>query len=263
MQEANDNLEQRVRQRTAELAGMVEQLHREMDERVRTEQALRREQQTLQHLLESSDHERQLIAYEIHDGLAQGLAAAVMHLESAESLRGQDAETAARFQDTGLEMLRQSLNEARRLISDVRPPILDEQGIEAAIAHLVHEERSPDAPRIEFSCDVDFNRLDPILENAIYRITQESLMNACKHSKAERVRVELLQRNKKLVRVEIRDWGTGFDPANVRAGCFGLEGMRQRARLLGGVAQIESELGRGTTVIAELPLLLPRISLPD
>jgi signal transduction histidine kinase len=92
------------------------------------------------------------------------------------------------------------------------------------------------------------------LENAAYRIVQESLANACRHSKSNRVRVSLLQRGDR-VRIEIRDWGAGFDPQTVQANRFGLEGIRQRARLLGGKCSIRSAPGKGTRITVELPVV--------
>ena len=94
----------------------------------------------------------------------------------------------------------------------------------------------------------------PTLENTIYRIAQEGLANACQHSKSEKVRVSFLQ-NGDQVRVEVRDWGIGFDTKTVREKHFGLEGVRQRARLMGGKCSIKSKPGKGTTVVVELPVV--------
>ena len=93
------------------------------------------------------------------------------------------------------------------------------------------------------------------MENAIYRIAQEGLTNACQHSKSEKVRVSLLQREDR-VRIEIRDWGVGFDTKKVRGDHFGLEGIRQRARLLGGKCSIRSKPGKGTRITVDLPVVL-------
>jgi signal transduction histidine kinase len=87
------------------------------------------------------------------------------------------------------------------------------------------------------------------------QIAQEGLTNACQHSKSEKVRVSLLQHGDE-VRIEIRDWGTGFDPKAVPKNRFGLEGIRQRARLLGGKCSIRSRTGKGTWITVELPVVL-------
>ena len=87
-----------------------------------------------------------------------------------------------------MTMLQQGHYEARRLIAGVRPPILDESGIVAAVGHLVNEQVRHKGPKIDYHSRVEFDRLDPTLENAIYRISQEALANACEHSKSERYR---------------------------------------------------------------------------
>jgi PAS domain S-box-containing protein len=220
----------------------------------KAQQALQKEHRTLKHLLQSSDHERQVIAYEIHDGLAQQLAGAIMQFQTYKHLKETKPMEAEKAYDAGVTMLQQGHFEARRLIHGVRPPILDELGVVEAIAHLVHEESRRKAPKIEFHSKVDFDRLAPILENAIYRIIQEGLANACKHSKSENVQVSLTQR-KENVRIEIQDKGVGFVPENVSEDCFGLEGMRERARLLGGKSSIRSLPGKGTHITVELPLV--------
>jgi len=218
---------------------------------------VRREQETLQHLLRSSDHERRLIAYEIHDGLAQELAAAIMQFEAHAYLREQDDPSeAAKAYAAGLTLIRQSHAEARRLISGVRPPILDEAGVVAAIEHLVNDGRGAAAGvEIEYQHDVTFDRLASVLENAIYRIVQEGLTNALRYSQSEEVRVELVQTGEEL-RVVIQDWGVGFGSEKEGDESFGLKGIRERARMLGGTAIIETTPGSGTRIVVKLPVML-------
>ena len=230
-------------------------LLRDTTERRQTQEALKKEHRTLKHLLRSSDHERQLIAYEIHDGLAQQLAGALMQIETYWHQKDARPQDAAKAYDAAVTMLRQAHFETRRLISGVRPPILDESGVVAAVAHLVNEQRLQYERKIEFRGEVSFRRLVPILENAVYRIVQEALANACRHSKSDRVRVEMVQCDD-VLRVKVQDWGVGFDPAAVREDHFGLEGIRERARLLGGSTIIESSPTQGTSVTVELPLVL-------
>jgi signal transduction histidine kinase len=146
--------------------------------------------------------------------------------------------------------------ETRRLIGGLRPPVLDESGVVAAIENLVYEAREPGGPKIEFASDVQFDRLEPTLENAVFRIVQECLTNACRYSKSERIVVCLGQKNGHLC-IEVRDWGAGFDPRAVRGPHYGLRGIRERARLLGGRAVIRSAPGKGTRVLVELPLVGP------
>jgi PAS domain S-box-containing protein len=227
-------------------------LFRDITERRQARAAAERERQTLKHLLQSSDRERQLIAYEIHDGLAQQLAGAIMQLQTYDHLKNTNSKDAAKAFDAGMTMLRQGHFEARRMISGVRPPILDEEGIVAAVAHLVNEQRQV-GPPITFQSEVAFGRLVPILENAIYRIVQEALANAGKHSRSPRIRLELVQVGDAL-RIKVQDWGVGFDPESVGEDRFGLSGIRERTRLLGGSVRIETAPGQGTCLTVELPL---------
>ena len=101
---------------------------------------------------------------------------------------------------------------------------------------------------------MQFGKLWPILENAIYRIAQEALTNACKHSKSKKVTVTMTQEGQD-VQLEVRDWGIGFDTESVKEGHFGLEGIRQRARLLGGRLTIESSPESGTLIRVIVPIL--------
>ena len=128
---------------------------RDVTDRKRAEESLHREYRNLKHLLQSSDHERQLIAYEIHDGLAQQLAGALMQFQTFGHMKDKNPKEAAKAYDAGLTMLQQGHFEARRLIAGVRPPILDESGIVEAVAHLVHELGREKGPRIEYRSRVD------------------------------------------------------------------------------------------------------------
>jgi len=194
-----------------------------------------------------------LTAYEIHDGLAQEMTGALMHLEAFQHQMPQTAEH-AEF-DRGLGLLRQAVHETRRLISGLRPPVLDELGIVAAIDYLVNEVRG-DLPQIEFIHRTTFDRLAPPLESAIFRIVQEALTNIRRHSGSGKARIELFEHGAWL-RLRVRDWGRGFVPQAVNGGHFGLQGIRQRARLLDTSAVIDSAPGKGTSIVVDFPLLLP------
>jgi PAS domain S-box-containing protein len=229
----------------------------DISSRKQAEEALRREHLCLQRMLQASDHERQLIAYDIHDGLAQQLAGALMQFQVYEQLKDTKPDEAKTAFQGGVTLLRQGHAETRRLIGGVRPPILDESGVVAAVAHLVHDPAFDGGPKVELHSRVAFNRLAPVVENVIYRIVQEGLANARVHSKSDKIFVTLAQRDDRL-RIVIRDWGIGFDPQTVQENRFGLEGIRQRVRLLGGKCSIRSKPGQGTSVVAELPVAVLR-----
>ncbi len=233
--------------------GFVE-LIEDIAARKQAQDALERERQSLWKMLQASDHERRIISYEIHDGLAQYLAAAGMQFQAYESLKENLPNEAKKAYETAVKLVRQAHAESRRLISDVRPPVIDETGLETAISHLVHEQRKRGGPKIKFDSDVQFGKLLPILENALYRITQEALTNVCKHSKSKKVMVTMTQEGQD-VRLEVRDWGIGFDPDSVKDGHFGVEGIRQRVRLLGGRLTIESKPDFGTLIQVVVPIV--------
>ena len=227
---------------------------RDITQRKEVEEALRREHQALKRTLNAHDRERQVIAYEIHDGLTQHVAAASMLLQSIDPKQQQDApEEVAEVIKTVKNLLGESLAEARRLINGARPPILDELGIAAAVEHLAHEVTGNSGMEISIKNKIGFERFDGELENAVYRIVQESVTNARRHSKSDSIRIELAQPDGH-IRVMVRDWGVGFDPSTTDVKCFGLAGIRERTRLLGGEVHIDSSPGEGTRVVVELPV---------
>jgi signal transduction histidine kinase len=159
--------------------------------------------------------------------------------------------TAPQNFDDGLRLLQAAVLESRRLIGGLRPPALDELGLIAAIESLVADARC-DIPRVEFHHSLSGERLPPQFETIVFRIVQEALTNARKHASARTLAVTL-DRTAAQVLLRVADDGLGFDPAAIADDRFGLEGMRQRSRLLGGDVRIDSAPGRGTTVEATLP----------
>ncbi|MHB8897869.1 MAG: sensor histidine kinase [Thermoguttaceae bacterium] len=226
---------------------------RDITERKKSEEALRKEHRVLNQLLKAQDRERQMIAYEIHDGLIQHLVAATMQFQSLARIKGIPQEALDACNDIS-QLLEHALAEARHLINGVRPPILDEFGVVPAIEQLVSENAAHTNMEISFQSRIEFDRLEPVLENTIYRIAQESLSNARRHSKSDRVQINLVQ-NDEQVQIIVQDWGIGFDPQSIDEKCFGLTGIRERARLLGGEVQLETNLGEGTRIAVELPIV--------
>jgi signal transduction histidine kinase len=211
-----------------------------IEERKQTEETLRQENQHLKNLLALQDRDRQLICCELHDGLVQQLVGAIMQLETG-------------HHDVGLDMLRKCMKEARCLIEGLRPPILDEGGVVVAIENLVSQEDDNGKPTVEFSHKIVLGRLPPSLEYTIFRIVQEGLTNARRHSQSMKVRIQLVQQEDG-IRIEVEDWGVGFNSDKIADGHFGLEGIKERARLFGGAAMIRSSPGRGTRIVVQLPL---------
>jgi signal transduction histidine kinase len=102
---------------------------------------------------------------------------------------------------------------------------------------------------------VKFDRLEPLLENAVYRIAQEALTNVHRHSQSAAATIELTQKDD-VILLQIQDQGAGFDPERVEERCYGLAGIRERARVLGGCTVIESAPGKGTRISVELPVVV-------
>ncbi|PQO41521.1 ATP-binding protein [Blastopirellula marina] len=191
----------------------------------------------LRALVSQLETEQRLTACEIHDGFVQLAAGALMHLEASDVANDETRE-AKRW-------LREAINEARRLIGGLRPPGLEEAGVPAAIDEFLASAHAFGDIPVSLHLDAAFPRLAPTEEMTLFRILQEAINNASKHSKSERIRVRLRHVDG-LVDAEVRDWGVGFEPERLRRSGFGLVSMRERAKLLGGQMQITSAPGEGT-----------------
>ena len=229
----------------------------DVTEERRANEAVRKEQDLLRQLIELHERDRKVLAFELHDGFAQQLTGAMMSLEVASRLATSTPDKAIAPLGDAMRLLRESIAESRRLVSGLRPPVLDEFGIVAAVEHLVGLNHSEQQLRIDFVSRGRARRLATPLENAIFRIVQEALTNIRRHSQSRKAVVEL-RLDEAHVSVEVRDWGVGFELKGVREACFGLRGIRERARLLGGCVEIQSSPGDGTTVRVSLPMIEPR-----
>jgi len=206
----------------------------------------------VEQVLRWNDRERQLIAYEIHDGFVQQMLTALMQLDAYRWGLQEGRPNVAEKLDAVAEALRHGTTEARRLIERVRPPDLAIAGLVGALRTLTQRVSQSGEISVELSIDRSFPSLTPESETAVYRIVQECLTNVGRHSKSDRARVELRD-GKQELRIVVQDWGTGFVPDSAAAGHYGLLGMRDRARLLGGRTEIESSPGTGTRVTLYLP----------
>ncbi|MES1213586.1 MAG: PAS domain-containing protein [Singulisphaera sp.] len=224
------------------------------------EDTLRLERKLLKRLLDLQERERHLLACEIHDGFIQDLVGAKMMVESLRPNLGADHACLIKRLETIEGALRKAIGEGRRMVSNLRPMVIDDKGILAAIDYLINERQSEPGPHMTFSHDVHFSRLPPLLEGAMFRIVQESLNNARRHSQASQVHVELSQVGERVVLTVVDD-GVGFNRANVPEGRFGLRGLIERARLFGGRAEVQSEPGCGTRVWVDLPINKSAITL--
>ncbi|MGC2190740.1 MAG: histidine kinase [Candidatus Dormiibacterota bacterium] len=202
-------------------------------------------------------NERNRIAREIHDTLAQGLAGIVVQLQAAEAWLDREPGRARQAVDQATDLARSSLQEARRSVWDLRPKELQRSDLVAAIREELDrgQEHSAVIGKLEVRGSVP--SLSPPAEVAAFRIAKESFANALHHGHPTTIEVTVASEGANLV-LEVRDDGTGFDlSAPSRQGAFGITSMRERAAACGGTLELISWPGRGTTVVLRLPALEP------
>lgn len=251
---AHEELEQRVAERTAELAETNASLKAEIGERRRVEQE---RQLILQQLVTAQEEERRRISRDLHDQLGQQLTALRFNLEVLKGQCAEDAEMYEQIKRT--ETIAQELDVGVNFLAwDIRPAALDDLGLAAALANFLKEWSKHTSIAVEFhKTGLTKERLSPEIETTIYRIAQEALNNVSKYAQVSHVDV-ILERQDGHAALMIGDDGQGFDPEKVsvtgdRRG-LGLINMRERAALVGGTLEIESAPGAGTTIYARLPV---------
>jgi two-component system, chemotaxis family, CheB/CheR fusion protein len=252
LRSAHDDMEERVRERTAELRELTGKLRAEVNERTAAERQVR---ELLRRLVTIQENERRRIARELHDQLGQQMTALRLKLESVgASGRGRAL----------LERVRQAQALAAEIDSNVdflawemRPASLDELGVEAALQNFVREWAKQFGVEAAFhSSGFEDERLQPEVEANLYRILQEALQNVHKHAGADRVDVLLERRDGEAVLI-VEDNGKGYDAEREVARDsnkgMGVVNMRERATLVGGALEMESTPGRGTTIFVRVP----------
>jgi signal transduction histidine kinase len=200
--------------------------------------------------------ERQRMAGEIHDVLAQGLTGIVTQLEAADA-----AGFRHRHLDQAKRLARDSLAEARRSVQALRPQPLDTAALPEALAEVVETWRELNDVPVELITTGTAVPLLPEIETTLLRTAQEALANVAKHAGATRVALTLSYMED-LVSLDVRDDGTGFDPAapvpDRHGGGFGLAAMRERVLRVAGTLEVESEPGGGTAISACAPAIATR-----
>jgi signal transduction histidine kinase len=200
--------------------------------------------------------ERNRLAREIHDTLAQGFTGLIMHLEAAEeAMARRRFEVVSGHVRSAGEIARDGLREARRSVRALRFLALKEKSLAEALEDQVKKQTAGTNVRANFTLQGVPQELPTEWEANILRIGQEVLTNVFRHAKASKVDV-LLAFEDKQVRLNIRDDGRGFNPAEKSEG-FGLQGMSERVETMGGQFSIQSANGAGTAVCVVLPLTTP------
>jgi len=202
-------------------------------------------------IVDAQEIERRRLARELHDETGQALSSILLGLRSLEDRVG-NAEARQGVSDVR-ELVVSTLHDVRRLAVELRPKVLDDFGLVAALERLTETFGAQTGIGVRFQSSLPEGRLPADVETALYRIVQESLTNIVKHSRARNISIVLVRKPGAVAAV-IEDDGEGFDPASVRDGGYGLVGMRERVGLLDGRLQIESSEGGGTTLVAEVPL---------
>jgi len=231
-------------------------------ENARMLDSLRNEQlrvgQLLTQAVNAQEEERKRISVDLHDSVAQWLAAASYRAQTANALLSGDDNNEAQDELAAMEStIDKSLKELRRVVTGLRPPALDELGLRHALRQSL-EELKNDSIDCRFSESGTPIRLPSNMEIAIYRLVQESLTNVRKHADATKVNLRLQFQPDKLL-VEIRDNGKGFDlprtlDSAISVGHVGLLGMKQRVDTVGGDIKIKTREGAGTIITLKFPI---------
>jgi signal transduction histidine kinase len=155
--------------------------------------------------------------------------------------------------DMAMEFLNHADEELRRIVQGLRPIHLAAGDLPKAIECLVEEIRTATGLDVELCCDIQPDQIPEHLELAAFRIVQEALANACRHSKSNGALVGLTRDEESLC-IQVQDWGVGFDSDSISEGHYGVNGIRQRVKMLHGIVTIRSDLGEGTLMTVELPI---------
>jgi two-component system NarL family sensor kinase len=199
--------------------------------------------------------ERNRLAREIHDTLAQGLAGIALQLETADALleNNSDPQRARLAVNQALSLARENLEEARRSVLDLRAAPLEGHTLGEALEALSEMTSSQNKIQVAYQVTGSNQPLPARVEVGLYRMAQEALSNVVRHANADQavLRLTITPTQAELV---IEDDGRGFDPLQLAEGHFGLIGLNERARLLGGRLNLNSSPGQGTRLTARVPL---------
>ncbi len=236
-------------------------LHQAQLDRVEALEALQNElhkrhelrRQLLRKTVTMQEEERSRISRELHDETAQlltGFNANLAALKNLESKNGKSSAVLDRLKQLSSQMS----DSIHRLVSDLRPAQLDKLGIHSALKHLVDSSELNLGLTINYNFNRECNQLDPLAGTVIFRVVQEALTNVAKHAETKKAEVKLIV-HKDFIQVSVCDEGKGFDSQeqNQKLG-FGLLGLDERVRAMGGSFQIKSQRAVGTEIIANFPL---------
>ena len=258
LQNARDQLEQRVKERTSELSRTNDELTSEIKERQRAERDLRN---LSAKVLTIQDKERRRIARDLHDGVGQTLTAALMAVSQATSCP-EPMPTGCKSGLQGVEdLLQQAVQEVRTVSHLLHPPLLDESGLLSAIQWYAEGFSKRSGVQLELEVGERGQRLGRDVETGLFRIVQEALTNVHRHSEAKAVHIRIKSTRGRLT-LSIQDDGKGIPSDALRitpngSQGVGLASMRERSALLGGTFNVETN-SRGTLIVVSVPLQIPK-----
>lgn len=223
-------------------------------ENARLYQGLREERD---HVIIAQEELRKKLARDLHDGPTQLVSNAVMQVEFIKKLLQHDPSRVPEELDRLGSVSLQAIHDMRTMLFDLRPLVLETQGLAAALQLFTERHQVGSPTQIHLHVDRPLGRYAARVESTVFSIVQEAVNNALKHAQAGHIWVRLGQREDKLV-VEVEDDGVGFDVAKVLQGyesreSFGLLNMRERAEIVGGELTMVSAVGQGTTVMLRIP----------
>ncbi len=258
LKQTRDRLETKVRERTLDLLETNAELKAEIEHRTRAEDELLLSRQKLRdlyaHFQTLREEERNDIAREIHDELGQIMTAIKMDLSWIRDRIPKNLSDLVDRTNSNVELVNKTIQTIKRIITELRPAMLDHLGLGAAIEWQAMEFQK----RTGISCDVTINPPDivvsPEVSIALFRIFQESLTNVARHANATSLRASLRMEDNKL-RLEVADDGIGIEESKLsQAKSFGIMGMRERVNQFNGVIKITGNAGKGTLVSVSIPI---------
>jgi signal transduction histidine kinase len=265
MKELTDQLEQQISKRTVTLNDTIAKLEKEILEKNHISDALTLSRERLKkisrHTLDVLEADRQTISKELHDSIGASLAAIKFSLEEKEMVRNRNGNQLNDSLDKEVGYLAATIKETKRISANLRPSTLDDLGLVATIAWYLRQfHRLYGDIKIDYSFEISEQDIPEALKINIYRILQEGLTNAERHSNASAVRLSMQYCDGgHSISLSIVDNGCGFDVKKTQAnkdplGGYGLVAMRERCEIFGGSFHLDSKMNGGTRIKAILPL---------
>lgn len=211
------------------------------------------EEMAIKAVVEGEERERHRIANELHDGLGQYLSAANMHLSTVYSDSGSLPESSDRSFKTGLQMLEHAISETRSISHNLLPKAIQDYGLKLALESLVNEMQSTQDISIYLFQKYEYDTIPRNIQINLFRIIQEALNNAIKHSGSTTININLVYSESELI-CTVEDNGTGFDPTNVENEGLGLQSMKTRVAAMSGNIDIDSKDNSGTLITVIVPI---------